>query len=695
MNTLTPSPPTEKQTRRREPLRWLVAAALLLAFLSICCVAEVTMRLLEPHNVASSLNLLSQDSANYRPWENLGLGAIPPQLPAAQAADRATATVAAAGGTPTPALVGVVPTAPVEIVPEPINFPTATPGDQFVVTQPTATPREAGQIPTNPPATVQPPATQVASEPTDDAPTQTPSTASATPTRTQRPRTDQPTDTPRPTLTSVPPTSTERPTLTETSAPAVTATNTSVPPTSEPPTSTSTNVPPTSVPSTPVPPTATNTPRPRPTTPPTPTEAATATPTTAPTVAPTNTPTNVPPTNTPTPGVQPADVTIAKNGPASVLQGLDIAYLLTVSNNGPGAATNVVVTDTPSGVAWTFVPATSDPTCASNGTTITCNIGSLAAGGSRSVTVTLRPGSVGTLSNTAAISASESDPVPGNNSATAQTRIDPPAQADVRISKVGPATANANDTITYNLTVNNDGPSTATSVVVDDTPSGVAWTFNSGSFSSVTFPTGACVEARPLIRCLIGSIPAGGSVDITIRIRVDAGGVLRNTADVSAAELDANGSNNTASATTTVSASSIPGVTVTNSSNVTTAVNDSLGPPPVSGTDVTYTIVIGNSTGGDLTVTSLTTSFGTFVVNSCPSVPAGSGCSIPAVQPGGTFRWIGPVTITNGGSITIQITGRFVSAPVGSSQCFPAFTLVTSAGTATRPSDAPCITVTG
>src|SRR6476659_5666310 len=103
----TPSSDKTTQTQRREPLRWLAAAALLLAFLSICCVAQTVTFLMTPRNQRSGLDLLSKNQADYAPWPfGLSLPAIGPEVPQAVAADLATATsgaqiVAQSGGAPT------------------------------------------------------------------------------------------------------------------------------------------------------------------------------------------------------------------------------------------------------------------------------------------------------------------------------------------------------------------------------------------------------------------------------------------------------------------------------------------------------------------------------------------------------------------------------------------------------------------
>src|SRR3982751_2799074 len=92
MITQTPSPNKTTPTERREPLRWVIPAALLLLFLSICCIGQVIIAILSPRNEASQLNLLSKDMADYSPWEQLlKFPPIAPGAAAAQAAARPTA----------------------------------------------------------------------------------------------------------------------------------------------------------------------------------------------------------------------------------------------------------------------------------------------------------------------------------------------------------------------------------------------------------------------------------------------------------------------------------------------------------------------------------------------------------------------------------------------------------------------------
>jgi len=115
-----------------------------------------------------------------------------------------------------------------------------------------------------------------------------------------------------------------------------------------------------------------------------------------------------------------ADLSLTKTTTSTqAVTGSNIDYTITASNAGPSAATNVVVTDTlPPGVQ--YVSATPSQGSCSGTTTITCNLGTLANGATATVAVrVLVVATTGTVSNTASVSASESDPSGGNNASTA------------------------------------------------------------------------------------------------------------------------------------------------------------------------------------------------------------------------------------------------------------------------------------
>jgi uncharacterized repeat protein (TIGR01451 family) len=97
-----------------------------------------------------------------------------------------------------------------------------------------------------------------------------------------------------------------------------------------------------------------------------------------------------------------------------------VTYTLTVTNNGPATATNVVLTDTIP-ASGTLVSA--PPGCVFTAPTLTCTIASLASGATQTFTYDLIANAVGTLSNSASVTANETDSVPGNNSASATTAV--------------------------------------------------------------------------------------------------------------------------------------------------------------------------------------------------------------------------------------------------------------------------------
>lgn len=113
-------------------------------------------------------------------------------------------------------------------------------------------------------------------------------------------------------------------------------------------------------------------------------------------------------------------------GAATVTVGGDLTYTLTVENLSDSPASNVTITDAlPGSVTLTSTSATQGA-CGGGGTVI-CAIGTLGAKSKATATLTVRPGTAGSLANTASVS-SASDPTAANDSAGATTTVsEPPA----------------------------------------------------------------------------------------------------------------------------------------------------------------------------------------------------------------------------------------------------------------------------
>jgi uncharacterized repeat protein (TIGR01451 family) len=123
-----------------------------------------------------------------------------------------------------------------------------------------------------------------------------------------------------------------------------------------------------------------------------------------------------------TPVIQ-ADVAITKTASVSAVGDDDVfSYTLTVTNNGPSAATGVVVTDDlPGEITWLNDDCGAGPPA---GSTLTWSVGGLEALGSDACHVEVQAGSGSlpdVITNTASVAAATHDPGAGDNSAAVGT----------------------------------------------------------------------------------------------------------------------------------------------------------------------------------------------------------------------------------------------------------------------------------
>jgi uncharacterized repeat protein (TIGR01451 family) len=123
-----------------------------------------------------------------------------------------------------------------------------------------------------------------------------------------------------------------------------------------------------------------------------------------------------------------ADLSIVKTATPAVTVGEMIEYVITVTNDGPDEAADVVVTDTlPAGV--TFVSATNGGVIADG--VVTWTKGSLASGAETVDTVVVTADAAGAPENIARVSSTTADPDGEDPRATASTTVsDPPEQPD-------------------------------------------------------------------------------------------------------------------------------------------------------------------------------------------------------------------------------------------------------------------------
>ncbi|MDJ0911283.1 MAG: outer membrane beta-barrel protein [Woeseiaceae bacterium] len=302
--------------------------------------------------------------------------------------------------------------------------------------------------------------------------------------------------------------------------------------------------------------------------------------------------------------VQNADLAVTKSdSPDPVVEGQSLTYTIVVTNNGPGDANNVTLTD-PLDQLVTFVSATpTQGTCAENMGTVTCSLVSIANGATATVTIVVTaptPAGQQQISNTASVSGSEPDPVTGNDSATELTTVVPagPATADLSVTKSDSPDPVLSDgsTLTYTIAVTNNGPDDATGVTMSDTlPGGVA-------FQSVSTNTGQC-DAQPdgngVLNCTIGNLAVNNTATVTLVVAPDEvaePSTITNTAVVSGTEVDPTAANNTATEDTTVNPPA---------SDMQVAISATPGSPLIEN-QVVYTLNVSNGGPSDNTNVVLT-----------------------------------------------------------------------------------------
>jgi uncharacterized repeat protein (TIGR01451 family) len=335
-----------------------------------------------------------------------------------------------------------------------------------------------------------------------------------------------------------------------------------------------------------------------------------------------------------------ADLSITNSdSPDPVGVGQTLTYTLTVHDSGPADAPNVRVTDAlPAGVVYQSATP-SQGSCAQASGTVTCDLGTIANGGGATVTIKITPQTAGSITDTASVTNTGTvDPSSANDSASASTTVK--TVADLSITNVdSPDPVPVSKLLTYTITVRNNGPTAAANVsVTDPLPATV-------TFSSATTSLGTCFQSVPgTVTCNVASLASGGRVDIKIQVTAQSPGTSTNTASVQSDQVDAIPANNSATATTTVTALADVQVVQTDSPDpvfvggtLTYAISvKNNGPSPASGVTMTDSLPTKN-----VSYQSATTSQGT-----CSLSGANLTCSLGTMASGSTAGVTVRVTAT-------------------------------------------------
>ena len=330
-----------------------------------------------------------------------------------------------------------------------------------------------------------------------------------------------------------------------------------------------------------------------------------------------------------------ADLSISKTATNLVPKlGDTVTFTIIVTNGGPDEAVGVVVNDTfPAGLTNINIGTPSQGTANLVGGVLTWIVGNLGREASANLEITAIVNQIGEIINTANVTGTTFDPNPDNNNSTVTINGQP--VADLAITKeVDNNTPSQGDTVSFTITVYNNGPSTANNIkIVDLWPIGLGNPIED-SISAGTWSFTPLI-GDPLYSGILSwnitSLISGGSAQLVVNATANQQGQIKNTASVTGDEYDPILTNNQAIVTINVDEPYQPVATLSlqKISDITM---------PHVGDIVTYTIFITNN-GPD-------TAYDVVVDD---AIPAGLnyvlGSAVPSVGSvsfiGGVLSWFG------------------------------------------------------
>ena len=329
---------------------------------------------------------------------------------------------------------------------------------------------------------------------------------------------------------------------------------------------------------------------------------------------------------------QAADIAVNKSvDNATPNVGSNVTFTVTATNNGPSNATGVAVTDLlPAGL--TLVTATPSAATSYVAGTGIWTIGNLANAATATLQIIATVNGTSTVTNTATKTAeNQPDPNPGNNAASAAVTGQ---SADIAVTKiVEAATPNVGSNVTFTISATNNGPSTATGVVVTDLlPPGLTLVLATPSTGAYNPATGAWT---------IPTLANLATATLQLTVTVNTTNTVINTATRTAADQpDPNPGNNAASASVTGQSADIA---------VTKTVNNAA---PNLGGNVTFTVTAINNGPSNATGVAVTDVLPAGLVYVSSAVSAGSYNSSTGVWTIGNLANTGTATLTITATVT-------------------------------------------
>src|SRR5579871_781436 len=238
------------------------------------------------------------------------------------------------------------------------------------------------------------------------------------------------------------------------------------------------------------------------------------------------------------------DIAITMTSPASINAGSFLTFTMTVTNNGPGDAAMVTLTDTMPGAFQ--AAATTQGVCTHTGAIFTCNFGGMLSGASAKVILTVVAGAT-SITNTASVQLRDAsgnllvDPFGANNVASSTTNINAPfvgvggggtggVSADIQVkgsAQNGGPNQGTGDTFTWQIK-NSTGNSTASNVVFT-LPLPASFQLGNAAASVGTCSGPPSGSFGGTLTCNLASLPGGQTWIVTVNFVPTQAGIFSST----------------------------------------------------------------------------------------------------------------------------------------------------------------------